>query len=60
MAKAKSVKQLIQQLNDMFPTDDDCKRLLVARRWPEGVQLPRCGNVDVYPVTNRALPLAVQ
>ena len=53
MAKAKSVKQLIQQLNDMFPTDDDCKRYLVARRWPEGVHCPRCGNVDVYPVTNR-------
>jgi transposase-like protein len=54
MARAKSVKQLtIQQLNDMFPTDDDCKRYLVQRRWPEGVHCPRCGNVDVYPVTNR-------
>jgi len=54
MAKAKSVKQLtIQQLSDMFPTDADCKRYLVQRRWPEGVHCPRCGNVDVYPVTNR-------
>lgn len=54
MAKAKSVKQLtIQQLNDLFPTDDDCKNYLVARRWPDGVHCPRCGNVDVYPVTNR-------
>src|ERR1700689_578744 len=54
MARVQSVKQLtIQQLNDMFPTDDDCKRYLVARRWPEGVHCPRCGNVDVYPVTNR-------
>ena len=54
MARAKSVKQLtVQQLNDMFPTDNDCKRYLVQRRWPEGVHCPRCGNVDVYPVTNR-------
>jgi transposase-like protein len=54
MARAKSVKQLtIQQLNDMFPTDDDCKRYLVQRRWPEGVHCARCGNVDVYPVTGR-------
>src|SRR5580698_8054807 len=54
MARAQTIKQLtIQQLNDMFPTDDDCKRYLVARRWPEGIHCPRCGNVDVYPVTNR-------
>jgi transposase-like protein/IS1 family transposase len=54
MARAKSVKQLtVQQLNDMFPTEDDCKNYLVRRRWPEGVHCPRCGNVDVYPVTNR-------
>src|SRR6202167_5605237 len=54
MPKVKSVKQLtIQQLNDLFPTDDDCKRYLVFRRWPDGVHCPRCGNVDVYPVTNR-------
>ncbi len=37
----------------MFPNEDACKAYLVARRWPEGVHCPRCGNVDVYPVTNR-------
>ena len=54
MARVKSVKQLTnQQFNDLFATEDDCKRYLVVRRWPEGVHCPRCGNVDVYPVTNR-------
>ena len=54
MARVKAIKQLTnQQFNDMFVTDDDCKRYLVQRRWPEGVHCPRCGNVDVYPVTNR-------
>jgi len=54
MARVKAVKQLTnQQFNDMFVTEDDCKRYLVQRRWPTGVHCPRCGNVDVYPVTNR-------
>ncbi len=54
MARVKTIKQLTnQQFNDMFPNEDACKSYLVARRWPEGVQCPRCGNVDVYPVTNR-------
>ena len=39
MARAKTIKQLTnQQFNDMFPTEDDCKRYLVsaplARRRP--------------------------
>jgi transposase-like protein len=54
MARIKTVKQLTnQQFNDMFVSEDDCKNYLVQRRWPEGVHCPRCGNVDVYPVTNR-------
>jgi transposase-like protein len=54
MARVKPVKQLTnQQFNDTFVTEDDCKRYLTLRRWPLGIQCPRCGNVDVYPVTNR-------
>ena len=54
MARVKPVKQLTnQQFNDMFVTEDDCKNYLVARRWPQGVHCPRCGNLDVYPVKNR-------
>ena len=54
MAKVKSVKQLTNaQFKSMFPDESACKQYLQMRRWPEGVHCPRCGNVDVYPVTNR-------
>jgi transposase-like protein len=54
MARVKAVTQLtVKQFDALFPNEDACKAYLVARRWPEGVHCPRCGNVDVYPVTNR-------
>lgn len=54
MARVKTIKQLTnQQFDVMFPNEDACKKYLVARRWPEGIHCPRCGNLDVYPVTNR-------
>jgi transposase-like protein len=54
MARVKAVTQLTTgQFDRLFPNEDACKAYLVARRWPEGVHCPRCGNVDVYPVTNR-------
>jgi transposase-like protein len=33
-----------------FPIGDEeaCLRYLVARRWPQGVHCPRCGNTDLY------------
>lgn len=40
-------------MTPFFPDKDACKRYLVARRWPEGVSCPRCGNEKVYPVTNK-------
>ncbi|MGB7097980.1 MAG: IS1595 family transposase [Xanthobacteraceae bacterium] len=38
------------QFEDRFPVGDDaaCLSYLVARRWPLGVQCPRCGNTDLY------------
>jgi hypothetical protein len=38
------------QFEDRFPVGDDeaCLKYLVARRWPEGVRCPRCGNAEVY------------
>ncbi len=38
------------QFEARFPVGDDeaCLRYLVARRWPEGVHCPRCGNADLY------------
>jgi transposase-like protein len=45
----KPIKQLtVSQLDEMFPDETACKAYLTARRWPEGVQCPRCGNPNLY------------
>lgn len=38
------------QFEARFPVGDDeaCLRYLVARRWPDGIHCPRCGNTDLY------------
>ena len=38
------------QFEAMFPVGDENapKAYLMARRWPNGVTCPRCGNVDLY------------
>jgi len=38
------------QFEARFPVGDDaaCLSYLVARRWPDGVKCPRCGNGDLY------------
>jgi transposase-like protein len=36
-----------------FQTEDDCKAFLVARRWPDGIACPRCGNPKVWEVKSR-------
>jgi hypothetical protein len=48
-SKPKAVHQLTAaQFDALFQTEDDCIRYLIARRWPEGVRCPRCGNEAVY------------
>jgi transposase-like protein len=37
----------------MFPDEDACRAYLRARRWPEGVHCPRCGNPAVYDLATR-------
>jgi transposase-like protein len=52
----KPVHQLTSaQFDRMFPVDDEdaCKAYLRARRWPEGVRCPRCGNPAVYDLPSR-------
>jgi transposase-like protein/IS1 family transposase len=52
----KAVHQLTSaQFDRMFPVDDEdaCKAYLKARRWPEGVRCPRCGNPAVYDLPSR-------
>jgi hypothetical protein len=43
------------QFENMFPIGDEdaCKAYLKARRWPEGVRCPRCGNPAVYDLPSR-------
>ena len=57
MARAKQPKQIIQltaaQFEAMFPDEDACRAYLVARRWPDGVHCPRCGNPKVYDLPSR-------
>ena len=38
----------VAQFEAMFPNEEACQAYLVARRWPEGVKCPRCGNADLY------------
>src|SRR5215471_18780933 len=55
MAKRpKPVHQLTSaQFEEMFPDEPACAAYLVARRWPEGVRCPRCGNPAVYDLPSR-------
>src|ERR1051326_1231723 len=52
MARGKRPKPVHQltaaQFEAMFPDEEACQRYLVARRWPNGVHCPRCGNVKLY------------
>src|ERR1700694_2509732 len=50
----KPVTQLtIAEFEAMFPDEDACRAYLVARRWPDGVHCPRCGNPKVYDLKSR-------
>src|ERR1700726_3989931 len=50
----KPVHQLTaSEFEAMFPNEDACKAYLQARRWPQGVCCPRCGNPAVYDLPSR-------
>ncbi len=46
----------LDSFDERFQTDDDCKRFLVAKRWPDGkVRCPRCNRSErVYALKARA------
>jgi hypothetical protein len=49
--RPKAVPQMTTtQFEALFPVGDEdaCLEYLVARRWPDGVHCPRCGNADLY------------
>jgi transposase-like protein len=37
-----------QQFMTTFPDETSCRQFLADRRWPNGIQCPRCGNERVY------------
>jgi len=52
--RPKPVHQLTEpEFETLFPDEDACCAYLVARRWPEGVRCPRCGNPAVYDLPSR-------
>lgn len=51
--KPKAVHQMSSaQFDAAFPDEPHCIAYLVARRWPDGVVCPRCGNPKVYPLAS--------
>jgi IS1 family transposase len=38
----------VAQFEATFTDEEACRRYLIARRWPNGVNCPRCGNTKVY------------
>ncbi len=43
----------VAQFEAQFSTEEACKSYLQARRWPNGVKCPRCGNENVNPVSSK-------
>jgi len=43
----------LAEFDALFPDENACKRYLMERRWPNGVQCPRCGNPAVYKLNTR-------
>lgn len=43
----------LRQLMKTFPTNEACKAYLAARRWPRGVECPRCQNKKVWALKTR-------
>jgi len=51
--RPKPVPQMtVAQFEAAFPDETACKTYLQARRWPNGVHCPRCGNTNVFPVSS--------
>ena len=47
--RPKPVHQMtIAQFEATFIDEEACRTYLIARRWPNGVHCPRCGNAKVY------------
>jgi transposase-like protein len=52
MAGKRIHQMTIPQWEKAFPTEDACKSYLMRHRWPLTVTCPRCGNKEVYALTD--------
>jgi hypothetical protein len=43
----------LTSLMNRFSTEDECKKFLVEKRWPNGVKCPRCHNTKVYELKSK-------
>lgn len=43
----------LTSLTDRFSTEEACKQYLTEKRWPNGVQCPRCQNKKVYELKSK-------
>jgi transposase-like protein len=52
MAGKRIHQMTIPQWEASFPNEDACRAYLMHHRWPTGAVCPRCGNPDVYTLTD--------
>ncbi len=45
----------LAEFQGRFASEEDCRRYLMACRWPDGFRCPRCGEPDAYGLTGREL-----
>src|SRR5262249_55741482 len=45
----------LAEFQGRFASEEDCRRYLVACRWPDGFRCPRCGDRDADEVAARGL-----
>jgi hypothetical protein len=43
----------LTNLTDRFSTEEACKQYLTEKRWPNGVECPRCHNTKVYELKSK-------
>jgi len=54
MARA-DFPRTLAEFQDRFAAEEDCRRYLVACRWPDGFLCPRCGSRDACELAEREL-----
>jgi transposase-like protein len=55
MSKAKELPQDLLGAIRYFSDPDNCLRLMVTLRWPDGITCPRCGCGSAYFIKTRSL-----